>query len=208
MRLQTEQMSLGIIGPEQGFSREPLAGDLVAHLVILMGPHIVADRGGQRIECQHLQPFRPLAVSCAGIQQFVGVHLLHHGAKFRTLDGTAAGQALIAGKQAHRRTVIFIQNSTQHFRFVGIGIAQQLMTHSFRLQHHRQIDNMGLKCPLVKRPLPAVCQFFVIFSLFLQNPRQIRQPCFRILFIGKVNGDKTLKPPGFPPTKQADLTGA
>ena len=67
MRFQTEQVSIRPIGSKQGFPREFFAADLIAHLNVLMSPHVVVDCGRQRIESENLQPFSPLFISCVGI---------------------------------------------------------------------------------------------------------------------------------------------
>ena len=73
-------MGIRLIGTEDGLSGKALAGDLVAHLVILMDPHIVADGSRQGIECQYLQPLHPLFVAGVRIEMFIRIHLLYDSA--------------------------------------------------------------------------------------------------------------------------------
>lgn len=80
VRLQPEQVRVRAVGAEHRFAREGLAGHLVAHLHILVRPHVVAARGGQGVEGRKLQPFEPFFVAGAGVELLVRIHLLHNRA--------------------------------------------------------------------------------------------------------------------------------
>lgn len=67
MRFQAKQMSVRPIGSKQGFPWEFFAADLIAHLNVLMSPHVVVNRSRQCIKSKNLQPFSPLFVPCVSI---------------------------------------------------------------------------------------------------------------------------------------------
>ena len=124
--LQTKKVGFLAVGTEEGLSREALTCNLVALLVILVGPHIFADSGRKGIKGKDLQPLCPFSVSGIGIEPLAGIHLLHDGTELCTLDGTEAGEAFIAGVAAVDGAVILIENAVELFRKIRIGFPQQI----------------------------------------------------------------------------------
>ena len=78
-------MRVAAVGSENGFSGELYAGNLVALLVVLVRPHILADCGGQSVEGGKLQPFCPLFITRVCVELFVRIHKLRNRAKLRAL---------------------------------------------------------------------------------------------------------------------------
>ena len=206
--LQAEKMCLTAVGAEKGLSGESLAGNLIAHLIVLMGPHILADGCRQGIKGHDLQPLCPFILPGEGIKKLTGIHLLHYSAELRALDGRKTGKTLVTGKGLHRGAVILLQHIVKPLRFIGILLAQEAAADCLILQHHANIDDMGLEGPLIHRPLPPPGKGGIVISLVLQDPGQLQDPVLRIAGIEKVHGNEALKPPGLSPPEEADPAAA
>ena len=169
MGLQTKQMRLSVVRSENRMTKEFFAADLIAHLIVLVGPHVLADGGRQCVERQYLQPLCPFAVAGVGIQQLVGIHLLDDAAQFCALNGAQTRQAFVTCETFIYRSVILRQKAAQLLCVIGIRCAQQLTADSLAFEHHDKIDDVGLQPPMVERALPQLRMIVVIGALCLQD---------------------------------------
>ena len=138
-----------VVRAEKRPPREFLAGNLIAHLHVLVRPHILADGRRQSVKRQHLQPFRPFAVAGVRVKQFVRIHLLHHRAKLRTLDRAETRQAFIAREKPDRRAVVLLQYIMKLFCLIGVLFPQQIAGYCLAFQHHAKVDNVCIQRPFV-----------------------------------------------------------
>ena len=60
VRLKAEKVRLAAVCAEERLAREALAGDLVAHLHVLVRPHILGGGCGQTVEACLLKNVKPL----------------------------------------------------------------------------------------------------------------------------------------------------
>ena len=204
MRLQSKHVRLTVIATKQGTPRKSLAGNLIAHLIVLMGPHILADGCRPGIKGHDLQPLCPFVLPGEGIKKLTGIHLLHYGAELRALDGRKTGKTLVTGKGLHRGAVILLQHIVKPLRFIGILAAENRRGDSLVFEHHGEVDDVCFVGPFVERMLPAIREGAPIGALFLENPGEIEQPILFLALPEEADGDERLKPAGFSPVKEPD----
>ena len=81
-------MGIEIVCAENWLYGETYAINLIALLVVLVSPHIVAEGAGKSVKCNNLKSFKPFYVPGVCIQKLVRKHLLHYSAQLCALNGT------------------------------------------------------------------------------------------------------------------------
>ena len=203
---KTEKMSLTLVCTKDCFAGEADAGDLVALLIVLMRPHIVADRRGEGIEGENFESFRPFEVAGSGEKMLIGVHLLGNGAKLGALDRGKSRKAFVAREEPDGGAVVGLQHVRELFGNVCVFLAEKVVADRLVFQHHAEVYDVGLIGPFVERTLPKVRHLRVIRALLSEDPCKIGEPFLVIAFFEEIYCNKSLKPARFAPFEERDRT--
>ena len=110
VRLQSIKVGFRAVGRPHMVGIER-ALDLVDLLVVLVGPHLRAERRRQGVEGHPLQAVSEDRVAEDGEQDLQGIHELHDRAQLGALDRVLSGQAFVAGEHSRNLAVMAVQDS-------------------------------------------------------------------------------------------------
>ena len=127
VRLKSEEMRLAVVRSEYGFTGETLAGYLIAHLIVLMRPHIVAYSSRERVECEDLESLRPFVVARVCKELLVGVHLLDNAAKLGAVYRTDTRETFVTREKSDGCAVVFVKTGAELLCRIGVFFAEKLV---------------------------------------------------------------------------------
>ena len=107
VRGEAEDVGLGAVGGP-GFAVQA-DFDLVGFLVVLVGPHVVGEGAGERVEGDLFEAVAEGRVAEDGEGLLEREHGLDDGAELGALRGAAAGEVLVAGEHAVGLAVVAIE---------------------------------------------------------------------------------------------------
>jgi hypothetical protein len=182
--------------------------DLVDLLVVLVGPHVGGEGGGEGVEGDAFEAVAVGGVAGQGQQQFERVEGFDHGAEFGALDRVAAGETLVAGEHAGGLAVVAVED-LEHAGGEGavIGLAGQAPGPGRSFEGHAGVDHMFLPGPEAAArggggDILAGVIGAVIEALVVEFAGEIEQPGLAGLFVGVVGGDEAFEPAELAPAEE------
>ena len=188
---EAEDIGIGAIGGPHVIGVDG-ALDLVDLLVVLVGPHVRREGGGEGVEGDSFEAIAIGGVAGQGQQMLQRIKGLDHGAEFGALNRVATGETLVAGEHAGGLAVVSIENG-QHLggEVEILGFAGQPPAQGLGFQGHAGVHHMLLPGPESAAwggcgNILALVISAVIEALVLEFAGEVEQPGLAGLFVGVV----------------------